>query len=291
MEEYVILLDLLATVVNTNQKFPDSVKVSGQEWERLLDAHYLANKFVDHSLTLLHLLYGTSFDLPSFKKRSKFIDSASIDVLVRTAMEAFLIFHYVFFAPDTLEEKEYRYLTYKVAGLAERQSFPRITEEHTKKLSGEKDLISALRTELESNKIYQNLKGNQKEGIFKGRGRWKWKPSGVGEWSWHDIAIDAGLSEMLARHMYHHLCGYAHSSSVSVLQTAQATLRRDGKSLVKSSIDTMKILVANMVREYCGVFPWVQDVLRVSGATNFVKNWVETGCRLDENIDLNPDSR
>lgn len=281
--EYVRLLDLLARVINANKGFSVSDISDG---ERLWDAHGLANKFIGHALTVLYLSYGTSVQgLPSFKQFG-FIDSASIDVLTRTAMEAFLVFHYVFYAPTTAEEKDFRYWTYKAAGLAERQNFPAVTKEARQKLDNEKLLLNQLRSKLDSNEVFQTLKNKQKSRIFEGRGEWKWKPLGKGKVSWYEIAIDAEFSKVLAWHVYSHLSGYAHSSSLSVLQTAQALLNREVGFLIRGSLDTMKVVIANMIQEYSELFPRAQDVLRKSGASSFVEVWIEAGRRLDENLDI-----
>ena len=110
-------------------------------------------------------------------------------------------------------------------------------------------------------------------------------PNGEGEWSWGDIAIDAGFSRMLAEHMYRHLCGYAHSSSLSVLQWQQALMGKELEQLVGSSVNIVKVLVANVIQEYCTLFSKAQDVLKASGASEFVKTWVDIGQRLDENLE------
>lgn len=286
-EEYKILLDLLAKVINANRDYPVS---SISDGERLLEAHYLANKFIGHALTVLYISHSTSVkDLPSFKQFN-FIDSASIDVLTRASFEAFLVFHYVFYAPSTAEEKDYRYWSYKAAGLSERQNLPEFTKEYEQKKAEEKIKLDELRRSLESNGIFRSLTARQQNQVFEGKGKWKWKPNGLGQLSWREIAIDAGFSEMLASHMYRHLSGYAHSSSMSALQTAQALLNREVERLVKPSINTMNVLVANMIREYCDLFPKVQDVLRESGASGFVDTWICIGRRLDENLDTGQDS-
>jgi len=283
-ENYVILLDLLA-------KANDSVEglsISDiTERERLLDAHRLANKFIGHALTVLCLLDETSVQvLPSHQPfKPIYVVSASIDVLTRSTMEAFLIFHYVFYAPTTREEKNYRYWSYKAAGLAERQNFPTITEEGRKKLDKEKIELDALQNKLKSNAIFQTLTDKQKGQIFEGKGRWKWKPDGKGKVSWREIAIHAGFSNMLASHMYSHLSGYAHSSHTSVLQVSQALENKDVDMLVKTSMDTINILMANMIHEYCVLFPDAKVVLEQSGASEFVDMWISIGCRLGENLD------
>ena len=271
-EEYVILLDLFAKVINANKGYSVGDISDG---ERLLDAHYLANKFIGHALTLLHLSEGTNVhDLPSFKGFS-FIDSASIDVLTRASFEAFLVFHYVFFAPTTTEEKDYRYWCYKAAGLAERQNLPESIFEHERQKAEEKIVLDELHDKLKSNTVFQSLAGKQQRSILKGRWRLP---------SWHDIAIDAGFSEMLASHMYRHLSGYAHSSSLSVLQIKQAIMNKGQEQLVQSSIATMNVLIANMIWEYCGLFPKAQDVLNGEpDVRDMIKVWIDIGRRLDEN--------
>jgi len=283
--EYVILLDLLAKAISVT-KVSSISDVS--ERERLLDAHKLANKFVNHASTVLYLSHGTVVrDLPPFKQFS-FVDSASIDVLTRTTMEAFLVFHYVFFSPNEVEEKDYRYWCYKAAGLAERQNLPEGIIEHKQQKMKEKEVLEEIRSKLESNIIFQGLTDSQKARFFQGKERdlWRWNPDSRRVLSWHDIGIDAGFSDMLASLMYGHLSGFAHSSSLSVLQTAQALVNKETEKLIGSSIDTMNVMIANMIQECCGLFPEARDVLRDSGASDFVEVWVEIGRRLDEDLDV-----
>jgi len=284
-EEYVILLDLLARAIDANKGFSSSDISDGK---RLWDAHGLANKFITHAFTVLHLSHGTNVkDIPSFK--FSFIDSVSIDVLTRATMEAFLVFHHVFFAPTKAEEKDYRYWAYKAAGIAERQNIPIITKETRRTLDNDKVVLDKLQDNLRSNAIFQSLTDKQKDKIFEGKGKWRWKPDGKGEVSWYKIAIDAGLSEMIASHMYRHLSGYAHSSSLSVFQSQKALLNKEVGQLIGPSMDTITILIANMIREYCGLFSKAQDVLKESGANDFVEAWIHIGRRLGENLDIGQD--
>jgi len=278
-QEYVILLDLLARVIDASKGFSVSDISDGK---RLWDAHNLANKFIDHAFTVLHLSHGTNVqDIPSFK--FSFIDSASIDVLTRAAMETFLVFYYVFFAPQTKEEKDYRYWAYKAAGITERQNIPIITEETRRTLDNDRLVLDKLHDQLESNTIFQSLSTRQKRRIFEGKGKWKWKPDGRGEVSWREIAIDTGLSEMLASHMYRHLSGHAHSSSLSVLQSQQALTNKEPEQLIWASKGTINIVAANLIREYCALFPWAQDILSKDPEGNdIVEAWIRIGHDLDE---------
>ncbi len=280
-QDFVKLLDLLARVIDANKGFSTGDISDGK---RLWDAHNLAIKFFDHACTVLYLSRGTNVqDIPSFK--FSFIDSVSIDVLTRAAMEAFLVFHYVFFAPQPKEEKDYRYWAYEAAGITERQSIPIITEETRRTLDNDRLVLDKLHDKLKSNTIFQTLTEKQQARFFGGKERnlWRWNPDVKKVLSWSDIAIDAGFSETLALHMYGHLSGHAHSSSLSVLQSQQASINKETEQLIGASIGTINIVAANLIREYCALFTRAQDILsKDPEGSNAVKVWIKIGRGLDE---------
>lgn len=282
-QEFLTLLDLLAQIIN-------AVQVSSiddhSECERLTYAHNLANRFFQYALTVFHLCDEKNVEkLPSFGN-IKAGDPASIDVLTRAAMEAFLVFHCVFYSPATKDEKDYRYLTYKATGLLERQNLPEDVFEDAKQKIEEKKMIEEIIVKLESNAIYKSLTPTQKRRFIEGKewNLWRWEHDARKVVPWQEIATHAGLSEMLASHMYRHLSGHAHSGSLSVLQTQQAIVREETEHLISPSINTMKILTANMIYEYTELFPQAQPVLAKSGASAFVEIWIRIGQRLDEKL-------
>ncbi|GAJ06005.1 unnamed protein product, partial [marine sediment metagenome] len=151
----------------------------------------------------------------------------------------------------------------------------------------EKKRLEEICAKLESNAIYQSLTPKQKAQFIEGKELdfWRWRPGvNKGRLSWRAIATEAGLSEMLASHMYGHLSGHAHSGSLSVLQTQQAIVRNEAEHLISPSINTLKILAANMIHEYTELFSEGQPVLKESGASTFVDTWIRIGQRLDENL-------
>src|SRR3972149_10962802 len=122
-QEYMDLLDLLYKVVEANRGPLDGYDA------RFSDAEGLATKFFFHAASVLYLSRRTNIpDFPSAPL--KFLDPASIDVLARAAFETFLAFHYVFVAPISSEEKDYRYWAWRAAGLAERQNITVPTKKH-----------------------------------------------------------------------------------------------------------------------------------------------------------------
>jgi hypothetical protein len=250
-QAYVKLLDLL---VRVNAAFyVPSISDAGER-ERLICAHNLANKFIFQASTILHLSHGTVIqDLPSLNKLN-FLDSTSIDVLTRVLLEAFLVFHYVFYAPTTKEDKEdkdYRYWAYKV-GIAGRRK------------AAEKEELDKIREMLKSNKVFQNLSVKQQKQTLKGEGRLP---------SWRMIAIDAGFSEMLTSEIYWFLSGSVHSSFLSVAQSVEIQTKGEQEDTISTSMITMNPVIANMIHEYCGLFPKAQEVLSKDREGSYIVDW------------------
>jgi hypothetical protein len=278
------LLGLLAQVNTANEVYSSSDISDG---ERLRYADILANKFISHALIMLHLLDDTNvLVLPSSSFppiKIIFAASASIDVLTRASLEAFLVFHHVFYAPTTTEEKNYRYWSYKAAGIVEWQNGLENMSEYEQEKAEEKKELNKLSERLKSNTVFQSLTDSQKKRILKGE--WRWEPGVKNHVSWSNIASDAGFSKMLASPIYRYLSGSAHSSSTSILRMDQALRNKEPEKLIKPSIDTMNVLVANMIREYCALYPRAQDVLRESGASSFVEVWGNVGRQLGDNTE------
>lgn len=272
-QEYVRLLDLLARALRANKD------LSVSDGERLLAAYGLAFKFFCHALTVFYLSRGTNQELPSLKWH--YVDFASVDVLTRATLEAFLVFHYVFYASATAEEKDYRYWAYRAEGMDDKLSIIAFTEKQRERLTAVRKERDKLYDKLKSNTIFQRLNRKRQKEIFKGRSMWRWKPGGKGKVSWRDIAIEAGFSKALARHIYSHLSASAHSSSIGVYQTMPAISKREEEYSYSGTVIIMNIVTANLIREYCGLFPRAQAVL--SGDTegsNIIERWIQRGRKL-----------
>ncbi len=257
------LIDLLCKIVNANN--------SGSSEESLYSAHCLANKFIDHAISALFLCQDTIAHLPSFKE-FRFLDSASIDVLIRACMEAVLVFHYVFVVSTDME-KRYKYLAYTLSSLLEKQAFPVQDSSQEEILSKERQQISDILQELESNTAFMSLNDELKKKIRKGGWRIK---------HWREIARDIGFSPIIAEHMYRHLSGNAHSSCLSVRQNAKATLSRENERLLGATMITLNIVIAFMIREYTAIFPKAARAIVKVEITEIplVKRWLQLGSQL-----------
>lgn len=241
-EEYIKLLRILLEIGEANKGIP-----VGDD-DRILDAEGLVLKFVGDAGSLLYLSRSTK--LPEIG--ANFFDSPSINVIGRAAMETFLTFHYIFIAPSSDEDKDFRYLSWQLAGLLERQSYSIRSLEGKKKLKKEMEYIKSLLSKINDNAIFKQLSiGEQKE-IRKG----KWR-----RLNWREIAVSAGLSERHAKEFYSYLCEYAHSGNLSILQFRQAENAESQKDLFAATMSLVMITMANIIKSYCILFPKSQYVV------------------------------
>src|SRR4030042_3706233 len=240
------MLDILYKAVSAARRQPNNTD------GKLKDAEHLATKFLVHGVSTLYLSRGTHVhDFPSL--RLGFIDSASIDVVARAAFETFLVFHHIFIASGEEAERQNPYLSWKVAGLAERQHFTTATQEHQDKLMTEKRELHDLHTKLCSNVFFQlHVHDEQKEKVLKGE--WKLK-------SWREIAQNAGLTRVLSLDMYRYLCEYAHSGFLSAAEIDNALHKSEQPHLIEPAMITVTIATANLIHGYCELFPIAKQAL------------------------------
>jgi hypothetical protein len=190
----------------------------------------------------------------------------SIDILARASIEAFLTFHYIFYSPKNDEEKNYKYWAYRLAGHAERKDLPILSPEYAQKVGEDNKAVIDFSTKLASNSSFNSLTVRQRRKILKG----EWRLLG-----WKAIALDANLSKMIARY-YGHLCGFAHSSSLSVLQMAQAHQKHEQQLLIRPSIYAVNIVISNFITEYCSIFPQCQPILGYDDS-ELINSWIFLG--------------
>jgi len=154
-QEYLTLLTLLGKVSE------ETKSIITADLNRLRDAEGLGVKFYFHSVSILYLSRGTIIkDFPLGE--INYVDFASINVVARTAFEAFLTFNHVFAAPKTNQLRNFRYWAWLLSGLCERQKFSVTTPNHRKQKENEKKEMKKLHKKLCSNPEFIGLPKKQK---------------------------------------------------------------------------------------------------------------------------------
>jgi hypothetical protein len=114
---------------------------------RILDAEGLAVKCFFHGISSLYLRRSTT--VPELA--ASFFDPASMNTLARATIESFLVYHYVFVAPGSDQQRELRHLSWQLADLMERQELPTTDAESMAKQHDERRVIESIKNRLQSN--------------------------------------------------------------------------------------------------------------------------------------------
>jgi len=210
------LLEAFYIVLEANRGVPSDAD------DRVLDAEGVAMKCFFHASSCFYLHRSTT--IPELG--ASFFDHASMSVLARATIEAFLVFQYVFVSPATENEREFRHQSWVLADLLDRQDAPATLPESQQKQREERTLIDDIRARLRANPEFAKLTPPQQTQLLERR-RWRWD-------GWTTIARNAGLSDLHAESAYRFLSSFAHSGSVSVLQVRQAKSREDQQFLSTS---------------------------------------------------------
>ena len=275
-------LDLLFRVIQANRG------LSPDPDDRLAYAEGLGLKLFFHAASALYLARGTIIpDFPSVKVQLG--DESSINVIARAAFETFLVFHYVFVEPKSLDEKNYRFWVWKANGVAVPHDI--ITYNNKGKLTFEQysQELDSIQRNLSTNSIFLKLNNRQQKRVLE-KYEWRLNPGDERRKSWRDIAFSAGLGRAMSSGMYKVTSGYTHSDSHSIYQMKVAAYEHALKhrSLLQkisigAALNNIAISIACFIRGYCGLFPDSMVVLESDeeGKT-MIDEWIEVGKILGE---------
>lgn len=258
-KEYRRVVRLFAEVLAA----PKGPQLHHQRW---IDCDWLAMKLFFHAASAYHLAQGTQLK-SLVGEAACFVDHASVKVLARAALEAYLVFCYVFVQPESPDDLEFRYLAWKLGGLAMREVFPAQLEESRRQIVEEKRLNEELRDRIRQTRRFQNLSNGQKRAVLEKR---KWRFEG-----WVPIARAAGFGEQYSRLLYGFLSSYAHSDSLSILQLGEAKARDDQVALAWDALGFILAIVSKMVVTYSELFPQAKQAFARHGeAAGLAKAYV-----------------
>ncbi len=163
-----------------------------------------------------------------------FVDHASVKVVTRAALETYLVFFYLYGSADR-SLGEFRHKTWRLGGLTDRQRLHVSTQQGHEVLSREKNQIEALRSEIAVLPQISGYTDKQRRKILGG----EWR---IGN-DWADLGAQAGFHTKYFDNIYGYLCGYSHSSYISVLQVGQAKSIEDQQMLTKSILGIGVVLI------------------------------------------------
>ena len=251
------MLLLLMTMVQAQagRKIPE-----GQEWQH--DRQTLAKKLAYHLHTIKAIGNGSMLVIDGVS--APIVDHGSIKVLVRAILENYIVFAFIYGSADP-EESRFRHMTWKFAGLMDRQSRSQITGRFREKLAHEKQLANDLKLEIEGSPFFLALTNKQRKALING------------DWSagkpWIELADSVGLDRRYFRNIYGYLCDYSHSSYAAALQVGDAKSIEDQRDNSSSMFGVANIVMAHFIVIYAKCFESASELLNQSSVKQTVQTW------------------
>lgn len=253
--EYLRILRLYAQCI-------ESLKGTEAPDNRLFSAQDLANKMLDHALSLYALADGVDIG-PMLGWDGSLVAVASASSLARAAVEAYLRFYYLFIEPENDDESEFRYCVWRLAGLCIRETvaseFPPQTPKEKAFRLNQQEEIRKLRERLKKTERYiGHSPGTQLKAL--GHKRWRF-PLSI------DLAKQAGIGQSYFRTVYTILSDYDHSGALAVQQMGAIWSVEHRLDAVESTLSVVKAFLSKMLIVFVDIFPDAASVLETDPAT------------------------
>jgi len=141
------------------------------------------------------------------------LDYQSIHIILRSIIEAILMFSYIYTSPKTEDEKYFRHLVWEFTDLQNIEK-KKISHDDNSVAKAIELIINErynnLYNEIQSNRYFINLSKRFKDKII------KYSQSRYDK-NWSDIAVDFGLEKTRFDNVYSELCSYSHSGNNSII--------------------------------------------------------------------------
>ena len=207
-------------------------KMKLEDWEVYIET--LLIKAIHTSKSILELSEPKTLKSLKYPDRKiEIIDASSINVLVRSLLEAYLTLTYIYCLNIKKEETKFRFQLWKVSGLISRQKFKFTKKEYLDKQSNEKSIIDELIKELEANKYFHELNKGQLN---------KLKSYGLPKLvSWNKMIDKSDLNNKLFKDIYSLYSNYAHSEFLSMIQINETPFYTSNQKNIEGIILSLNI--------------------------------------------------
>ncbi|MBC3419998.1 DUF5677 domain-containing protein [Pseudomonas sp. RW3S2] len=258
--EFNAMIGLMAEMITTQAMLPPMGQMPPQ-WS--YDLHDLSMKLFKHLCSSRTLLEPCPFGTPTHRPFG-YIDHSSIAVLTRSSIENYLVMHWIFKA-ESDSRREFNHRIWVYSGWKKRTKLFAGTPEAREATLHAEENAAGLLSLIETSPIYQGYDSEKRKKVRKGL----WDV----DWTWKDLAKEAGLHHTYFASIYPYLSGYTHSDFISALQVGQAKTLQDQYMLGVASISTNLMILGHFTYFYAEMFPTAKAVLEKSAAKALVDRW------------------
>lgn len=201
-------------------------------------------------------------------KENEITASASILVLIRSCLENYSMFYYIYMHSEAQETIYFKFWSWFREGLISRQRF--ILSHNIEKQKEEKPQLVNITNELKNHSEFSSFtKKQQKKYLEEG----KWYFCGK-----RKLLELSGFSKALASNCYNFFSSYTHPTSSSILQTSQANYD-DSKQITDAMVKALFIATGLYLHGYSKIFQEIGELYNEKDK-DFILSWCELGKEL-----------
>jgi hypothetical protein len=225
--------------------------------------HEMFVKYAFHLASILTLEHGSRFSLSDDARMA--YDYSSVIVLLRAALETYLTYYYIYSDSSGEDDYTFRFHNWLIDGLNFRQSIDVSFSEELQQQKQKEgiELLESIKV-IENTDAFRRLSEKQKRLATKKR---QWIRPG-----WAEVITKTGIGEYWARTFYALFSAYAHTSSQSIMQFKEATVKNEGKQLNSSFASLIFIVTAMFIESYVEDFG-LGNTLN-NGEAEMIEAWI-----------------
>ena len=241
----------------------DFVPHKSDRWK--IDSESLVQKEACHALSVLDLLEGTKPNISTIKSEINFIDYSSIYSVVRSAIETYLVFSYIFIDPKVgVRVKKLRHKIWKASSLSQRQRHLSLSNKTDALLRIEKKQFLKLRREILKSKTLDLVSIHRIKNLEKKR-PFDWKP----QYGWRKIAKDSILSERYWLEIYNLLSSVVHSNAVISNHFSSKNPKNIQETNALTATSFLNHIIPLFIDGYTKLFPKIKYHLKLNSKLRF----------------------
>ena len=229
-------------------------KIPIQHWEKSLET--LLIKFSFNGLSIHQLLTGITLKsvyYPTELNSKVIFDVPSCKNILRSQLEAFLMFHHIYVNPKTDDEKELRFCAWIYSGLLGRRALSANTDFALEQKKKDEGAIENYGIRMKSLDSFQQLSHKQKESLLS-------TGSGKLFYHWSKILEESGFGKNhLFTQVYSYLSVYAHSEGIAAIQMESMDSPEQNNFLAVLDVRNSQILTCLMIRALVSLFTAVKE--------------------------------
>ena len=246
--------------------------ISSLEGKKLTDGkiEYYKQEFLKQYYTHFASIKALSPGLKIIYKgqENEITASASIHVLIRSCLENYSMFYYIYLHSDDQEAIYFKFWSWFREGLISRQRF--IVSHIADKLEEEKSQLDRITNQLTNHKEFDSFTAKQQKKYLED-GKWYF----CGKRKLLELS---GFSKALSSNCYNFFSSYTHPTSASILQTSQANFD-DSKQITDSMLKALFIATGLYLYSYSTIFEEIKEIYNEKDK-DLILSWAEFGQEL-----------